>query len=62
MNYHKDFKARNLKDIFLILVISAVIAVFNFLVSVFVFLDFLRFSREYVRIRVNTSTRVFRGA
>ena len=55
MNYHKDSKSRNLKDIFLILVISMMIAVFNFLVSVFVFLDFLRFQEsmlEYASLQV----------
>jgi len=41
MNYHK-----NLKDIYLILVISAMLAIFNYLVSVLVFFDFLRFQER----------------
>jgi len=41
MNYHK-----NLKDIYVILVIGAILAIFNFLVSVSVFFDFLRFQER----------------
>jgi hypothetical protein len=46
MNYYKNLKTKNLKDIYLILVISAMLAIFNYLVSVLVFFDFLRFQES----------------